>query len=257
MTPHLITGHLAIEKGHECRYGYVVPSRCVLPSKMPTPPPLLLRKRPKTTTTCDGFAEVIADAVRRGECPAGWPKFAPSKYDRQLRTKADMCRCIFPELAGDEQAASSPAAASLAAAAAVAVAAGQELVPLEVLASPKAHHRMRARLGVEGPSRRTQCATRRRRAGGWSRCPSPARVLGRHASGAAALKRHEVLREHLTVSTSSACATAWSEAQGAREVVACLIYARASRTRRPGWPRLGRSAPHQRRRAATAGGRGQ
>ena len=72
--------------------------------------------------------EVISAAVRRGECPAGWPKFAPDEYEAQLRTKARMCRRIFPELQGD----------------------GRGSCELEVLASPKVHHRMRARVGVVG-----------------------------------------------------------------------------------------------------------
>ena len=203
-----------------------------IPSKAPPPPSPLVEEDEDEDDDDDddddGFAEVIADAVRRGECPAGWPKFAPSKYDRQLRTKADMCRCIFPELAGGEQAASSPAAASLAAAAAVAVAAGQELVPLEVLASPKAHHRMRARLGVEGTESADTVCYASAEGGRLESLPIACEGLGAAMPLVlAAVKRHAVLREHL------ACLNFLGVRDGVERgtgrpvsVVACLIYAR-------------------------------
>ena len=81
------------------------------------------------TSEGEAFEERIVSAVRQGLCPTGWPRFAPERYDEQLRTKAAVCRQVFPEVNGGSEGGA---------------------VQLQVLASPRSQHRMRARVGVVG-----------------------------------------------------------------------------------------------------------
>ena len=64
--------------------------------------------------------EQILGAQKAGECPTGWPVYAPDEYESQLKVKADLVRRCFPEAGA-----------------------------VEVMPSPPAHHRMRAKVKDE------------------------------------------------------------------------------------------------------------
>jgi hypothetical protein len=61
--------------------------------------------------------ECIRAAQAAGECPSGWPVYAPEDYLAQLEVKAELVRQCFPEAR-----------------------------TVEVMPSPPSHHRMRAKV---------------------------------------------------------------------------------------------------------------
>lgn len=61
--------------------------------------------------------DCIRAAQVAGECPSGWPVYAPDDYEAQLEVKAGLVRRCFPEAS-----------------------------TVEVMPSPPSHHRMRAKV---------------------------------------------------------------------------------------------------------------
>jgi tRNA (uracil-5-)-methyltransferase len=141
----------------------------------------------------------IIKAIEAGECPAGWPKYDPQYYDAQLEAKSQLILEHFPECVP---------------------------IGLEIMKSPKAHHRMRAKVGIANSESAERISYIGLEAGEVDALEISSRgICAMMPLLLTALKSEPVLRQGLTMVSFLNTELGISQKNGyPQNMVACLVY---------------------------------